>query len=169
MVPPFAFSLKTSRSNFHVPKLSRTPILNDFAYIQKIPNVIGDDRLELDAHLAQVPMRLTSMVVDLDTNQASLILRSSFTGKLGHWAQQKTEALYSLNCVTQLVDLIRPGFVIKDYHAENLNMLAKFEQGNSDVPDYIRNSMTTIIVFGNLKFPKNLGTICILWVFVLDF
>jgi hypothetical protein len=28
--------------------------------------------------------------------------------------------------------------VIKDYQIENLNLLVKLEQGNSDVPDYIR-------------------------------
>ena len=50
-------------------------------------------------------MRLTTMGVDPETKQASLILMSSFTGKLGHWAQHNIEALYSLNSVTQLVDL----------------------------------------------------------------
>ncbi len=28
--------------------------------------------------------------------------------------------------------------MIKDYQAENLNLLVKLEQGNSDVPDYAR-------------------------------
>ena len=83
-------------------------------------------------------MRLASMGVDSDTKQASLILMSSFTGKLGHLAQQNTEALYSLISVTQLVDIVRSSFVIKDYRAENLNLLVKLEQGNSDVPDYTR-------------------------------
>ena len=63
---------------------------------------------------------------------------SSFTGKLGHWARQNIEALYSLTSVTQLVDLVRSIFVIQDYQAENLNLLVKLEQGNSDVPDYTR-------------------------------
>jgi len=60
---------------------------------------------------------------------------SSFTGKLGHWAQQNIEALYSLTSMTQLVDLVRHSFVIKDYQTENLNLFVKLEQGNSDVPD----------------------------------
>ena len=30
--------------------------------------------------------------------------------------------------------------MIKDYQAENLNLLFKLEQGNSDVPDYTRKS-----------------------------
>jgi hypothetical protein len=38
--------------------------------------------------------------------------------------------------MTQLVDLVRFSFVIKDYQVENLNLLVKLEQGNSDVPDY---------------------------------
>ncbi len=53
---------------------------------------------------------------------------SSFTGKLGHWAQENNEALYSLTSVSQLVDLVRSSFVIKDYQAENLNLLIKLEQ-----------------------------------------
>jgi hypothetical protein len=112
--------------------------MNVSAYIQKLPNVTSDDISALDAHLAQAPMRLTAIGVDLETKQASLILMSSFTGKLGHWAQQNTEALYSLTSVTQLVDLVRSSFVIKDFQAENLNLLVKLEQGNSDVPDYAR-------------------------------
>jgi len=84
-------------------------------------------------------MRLTTMGVDPKTKQASLILMSSFVGMLGNWAQQNTEALYSLiTYVTQLVDLIRSSFVIKDYQAKNLNLLVKLKQGNSDVPDYTR-------------------------------
>ena len=75
-------------------------------------------------------MRLTSMGVDLETKQASLILMSSFTGKLGHWAQHNTEALYMLTSVTQLVDLLRSSFVIKDYQAKNLKLLVILEQGN---------------------------------------
>jgi hypothetical protein len=57
---------------------------------------------------------------------------------LGHWAQQNTEALYSLTSVTQLVDFVRSSFVIKDYQIDNLNMLVRLEQGNSNVPDYTR-------------------------------
>jgi hypothetical protein len=113
-------------------------VLNVSAYIQKLPNINGEDIAALDAHLAQAPMRLTAMGVDPNTKQASLILMSSFIGKLGHWAQQNTEALYSLTSVTQLVDLVRSSFVIKDYQAENLNLLIKLDQGNSDVPDYTR-------------------------------
>jgi hypothetical protein len=101
-----------------------------------LPNITGDDIASLDSHLAQAPMRLTTMGVDPETKQASLILMSSFTGKLGQWAQQNTEALYSLTSVTQLVDLVMSSFVIKGYQAENLNFLVKLEQGNSDVPDY---------------------------------
>jgi hypothetical protein len=48
--------------------------LNVSAYIQKLPNVTGDDISELDAHLAHAPMRLTSMGIDPETKQAILIL-----------------------------------------------------------------------------------------------
>ena len=74
----------------------------------------------LDAHLAQAPMRLIAMGVDLETKQASLILMHSFTGKLGHWAQQNTDALYSLTFVTQLVGLVRSSFEIKDYTKQRI-------------------------------------------------
>ena len=59
-------------------------------------------------------MQLKSMGVGLEAKQASLILMSSFIGKLGHWAQHNTEALCSLTFVTQIVDLVRSSFVIKD-------------------------------------------------------
>jgi len=133
-----AFNLKTSRLRPDVPTLSGIHVLNVHAYIQKLPNVPGNDIPTLDSHLAQTPMRLAAMGVDPKTKQASLILMSSFIGKLGHWAQQNIEALYSLTFVTQLVDLVRSSFVIKDYQVENLNLLVKLEQDDSDVPDYTR-------------------------------
>ena len=74
------FNLKTSRLRPDVPTLSGTHVLNVFAYIQKLPNVTGDDITSLDAHLAKGPMRLTTMGVDIETKQASLILMFSFTG-----------------------------------------------------------------------------------------
>ena len=95
-----AFNLRTSKLRPDVPKWYGTPILNVSAYIKKLFYVTDDDISELDAHLAQAPMRLTTMGVDPETKQASLILMSSFTVKLGHWAQHNTEALYSLNNVT---------------------------------------------------------------------
>ena len=36
-------NLKTSRSKPDVPMLSGTPVLNVSTYVQKLPNVIGDD------------------------------------------------------------------------------------------------------------------------------
>ncbi len=39
----FAFALKTSRLRPDVPKIFEAPVLNVSAYIQKIPNVTGDD------------------------------------------------------------------------------------------------------------------------------
>jgi len=60
-------------------------------------------------------MRLASIGVDPETKQANLILMFSCTGKLEHLEQQSnTKALYSLNFVIQLVDLVRSGFVIKE-------------------------------------------------------
>jgi hypothetical protein len=62
--------------------------LNVSANIQKLPNATGNDISELDAHLAQAPMRFNTMGNDRETKQASLNLMSSCTGKSGHWAQQ---------------------------------------------------------------------------------
>ena len=39
----FAIHLRTSRIRHDVPLLSWTPVLNVFKYIQKLPNVTGDD------------------------------------------------------------------------------------------------------------------------------
>jgi len=67
----FTFSLRATKSRSRVPMLSGTSTLNVSAYIQKIPNVTSDDIPELDAHLAQVPMRLTAMGVDPEAKQGS--------------------------------------------------------------------------------------------------
>ena len=75
-----AFTLKKdSKRRPNVPELSRTPVVNVSAYIQKIPNLLGDNIPKLDAHLAQAPTRQTTMGVNPKTEQASLILMSSFT------------------------------------------------------------------------------------------
>jgi hypothetical protein len=147
--------------------LSWTPVLNVFAYIQKLPNVTCDDISELDAHLDHAPMRLTTMGVDPETKQASLILMSSFTGKLGHLAQHNIEALYSLTYVTQLVILVRSSFVIKDYQSKNLIVLSKLEQGNSDVPDNTRK-FNDYHSFWKSKISETLEPICASCVFVQD-
>ncbi len=83
-------------------------------------------------------MRLTTVGVDHETKQSSLILMSYFIGNLGHWAQQNTKGSYSLTFVTQLVDLIRSSFVRKYYHSKNLHLLVKMEQVNLDISDYTR-------------------------------
>ena len=92
--PKFSLYLKTSILRPDVPMLSRTQVLNVFAYVKKLPNVTVDDIAELDAHLAEAPMRLTTMGVDPKTKQASLILMPSFTRKLGHWVQHNNEAFF---------------------------------------------------------------------------
>jgi hypothetical protein len=84
-------------------------------------------------------MKLIAMVVDHETEQAVLILMFSFTGKLRHWAQQNTEALYSLTCVPQFVDLVKSSFAVKDYQNENLHILVKLEHDNFDITDYARS------------------------------
>jgi hypothetical protein len=107
------------------------------------------------------------MGVDPHSKHACLILMSSFIGKLGQWAQHNIEDLYSLTYVTQLVDLVRSSFVIKDYQAKNLNLFVKLEQDNSDVPDYTRK-FNNYHSFWKTEISKNLQLICTTWVFVLD-
>jgi hypothetical protein len=46
----FVVNLRSSKSRSRVPMIFGTPVLNLSAYIQKLPNVTGDDILELDAH-----------------------------------------------------------------------------------------------------------------------
>ena len=83
----FCMTLVASQRRPNVPKLTGAPVLSVSNYIPKLPNVNGDNLTELDSHLAQAPIKLTTMGVDPDTRQARLILMYSFTGKLGHWAQ----------------------------------------------------------------------------------
>ena len=106
--------LAASQRRTNVPKLTRAPVVSISNYIKKLPNVNGDNWTELDSHLAQTPIKLTTMVVDPDTKQNSLILMSSFTVKPGHWEQKNIEFFNNLNSVTQLVDFVRSSFVVKD-------------------------------------------------------
>jgi hypothetical protein len=62
----------------------------------------------------------------------------SFTGRLGHWAQQNNEVLYNLKSVSELVDFVRSSFVVKDYQAEHLQLLIKVEQNGLYISEYIR-------------------------------
>ena len=57
-------SLKVYSRTPDIPKLFWAPVTNVSTYIQKSPNVIGDSIPELDAHVAQAPMKLTTMGVD---------------------------------------------------------------------------------------------------------
>ena len=59
--------------------------------------------------------------------------------------------------MTQLVDLVRSSFVIKDYQAEKLNLLVKLGQINSDVPDYIRK-FNDYHSFWKSKISEKIGT-----------
>jgi hypothetical protein len=74
-----------------VPKLTGAPVVGISNYIQKLPNVNGYNLTELDSHLAQAPIKLTTMGIDKDTRQANLILMLSFTENPGHWTQQNSE------------------------------------------------------------------------------
>jgi hypothetical protein len=76
-------SLRVSNRIRDVSRLSLAPVTNNVsAYIQKLLNVTCDKLYELDAHLAQAPMKIMAMDVDPETKQASLILMFSFTLKL---------------------------------------------------------------------------------------
>ena len=116
-----ALSLKSSNRRTDVPRLFGAHVTKVSAYIQKLPNVTSDNISELDAHLAQAPMKLTNMGVDPETKQAILVLMPSFTRTLGHWAQRNNEAMYSLTYAAKLVDLVRSSFVVKYYLAQNLH------------------------------------------------
>jgi len=133
----FSFSLDASQRRPNLPKLIGAPVVGISNYIQKLSHVNGDNLIELDSHLAQASIKLTTMGFDPDTRQANLILMSSFTGKLGHWAQQNTEVLYNLNFVSQLVDFGRSRFVVKDCHNDYLQLLIKAEQNGLEISDYI--------------------------------
>jgi hypothetical protein len=79
----FSMMLVASQRRPNVPKLTGAPVVSVSNYIQKLPNVNGDNLIELDSHLARAPIKRTAMGVDLDTRQAILILMSSFMGKRG--------------------------------------------------------------------------------------
>ena len=90
-----------------MPIITRVALANASNNIKKLPNVNGDNMTELDSHLALAPMKQIAARVDLASKHACLKLMSSFTGKLGHWAQQSIEALYSLNHESQIIELVR--------------------------------------------------------------
>jgi hypothetical protein len=101
----FSFSLAASLSRPHVPILTGASVVNVSNYVQKLPNVNGDNLTELDSHSAQAPIKLTTMGVDPETKQASLILMLSFTGKIGHWAHQLPRFCITLTLCPNLLSL----------------------------------------------------------------
>ena len=131
--------------------------------IQKLTIVNDDNLTELDSHLAQAPIKLTAMGVDPNTRQANLILMSSFTGRLGHWAHQNTEFFYNLNFVALLVYFVRSSsFVVKDYQAEHLQLLIKVEQNGLEISDYIRK-FNDSYSFSKCEISEK----CVVYLFVL--
>jgi hypothetical protein len=59
--------LAASQRRPNLPKLTGAPVVSVSNYIQKLPNVNGDNLTELDSHLAQTPIELTAMGVEPDT------------------------------------------------------------------------------------------------------
>jgi hypothetical protein len=105
-----------------VPTLRAASVVNISNHVQKLPNINDDNLAEFNSHLAQAPIKLIATSVDPKTQQANLILMSSFMGKLGQWAQQNTDVSYNLNSLSQLVELVRSRFVVKHYQVEHLQV-----------------------------------------------
>jgi len=107
-----------SRIQPYIPQLIGANIVKASNCIKKLSNVNGDNVAELVSHLPWAAMKLMAMDLDPKAKQAILILMSSFSGKLGHWAEKNTKVLYNLKYVSRLVAFVRSKFVVKDSQAE---------------------------------------------------
>jgi hypothetical protein len=90
----------------------------------------------LNNHLKQSRLKIQGFGINPDSNQAVVILVSSFTGKLGNWASDHTTEIYALQTLDELIAYVRVGFSIEDVEGKNLYSLIQVKQNDKSLTDY---------------------------------
>jgi hypothetical protein len=96
----------------------------------------GEDSIKLNNHLKQSRLKIQGFGINPDSNQAVVVLVSSFTCKLGNWASDNSAEIYNLKALDELVAYVRVGFSIEDVEGKNLYFLIRVQQGDTSLTYY---------------------------------
>jgi hypothetical protein len=110
--------------------------VNVSRFLQKMEHCNGEDSVKLNNHLKQSRLKIQGFGINPDSNQAVVILVSSFTGKLGNWASDHTAEIYALQTLDELIAYVRVGFSIEDVEGKNLYSLIQVKQNDKSLTDY---------------------------------
>jgi hypothetical protein len=99
--------------------------VNVSRFLQKMEHCNGEDSVKLNNHLKQSRLKIQGFGINPDSNQAVVILVSSFTGKLGNWASDHTAEIYALQTLDELIAYVRVGFSIEDVEGKICILLYK--------------------------------------------
>jgi len=105
-------------------------------FLQKMEHCNGEDSVKLNNHLKQSRLKIHGFGIDPDSNQAVVILVSSFTCKLGNLAADHNAEIYGLQTLNDLITYVRVGFSIEDVEGKNLYSLIRVQQGEKSLTDY---------------------------------
>ena len=104
--------------------------------LPKLPTVDGADHRTLLHQLDSAAHQLATRQIDPESVQGATIFTGCFTGTLASWfAQQYKDRTFT--GITEVIDIIKSGYLIKDYKGEALIKLIQCKQRNN-LGTYIR-------------------------------
>ena len=104
--------------------------------LPKLPTVDGTDHRTLLHQLDSAAHQLATRQIDPESPQGATIFTGCFTGTLASWfAQQYKDRTFS--GITEVIDIVKSGYLIKDYKGEALIKLVTCKQRNN-LGTYIR-------------------------------
>ena len=124
-------------------------IVNMSRFLQKIDHCNGEDSIKLNNHLKQSKLKIQGFGINLDSNQAIVVLDSLFTGKFGNWASDRSAEIYDIKTLDELIAYMRVGFSIKDVEGGNLYSLIRIQQGNTSLTDYTQEFNNSLAYWKN--------------------
>ncbi len=111
--------------------------VNMIRFLQKIEHCNGEDSVKLNKHLKQSRLKIQGFGINPDTNQAVVVLVSSFTGKLGNWASDHSAEIYDMKTtLDELIAYVRVGFLIEDVEGKKMYSLIQVKQNDKSLTDY---------------------------------
>ncbi len=74
-------------------------------FLQKMEHCNEEDSVKLNNYLKQSKLKIQGFGINLDSNQAVVVLVSSFTCKLGNWASDHSAEIYDLKTLEVTIRL----------------------------------------------------------------
>ncbi len=96
----------------------------------------GEDTIKLNKHLKQSKIKIQGFGINPNSNQAVVVLVSSFTCKLGNWTSDHSAEIYDLATFDELIAYVRVDFFIEDVEGKNLYSLIRVHQGDKSLKHY---------------------------------